>query len=126
MFIRQMQEMFVRDMEGSTEIVLSESFIKNRKPRRPKRFRRKSGGSVSRATAGALNAASSIGSALRKRSVLGAAEARIMAIVGTILLGFAILLIVFPRGASIPIVVLLLILAIPALTRAIQTYRKHG
>ena len=123
-FGRQMLEMFVRDMAGSTEIVLSETAIK--KPRTHKRMHRRKGGSVGRATAGALNAASSIGSALGKRAVLGPAEARILVILGSILVGFAILLLIFPRGASIPIVVLLLILAIPTLFKAIQTYRKHG
>ncbi|MBK9152626.1 MAG: cardiolipin synthase B [Chloracidobacterium sp.] len=124
-FARQMEAMFLRDLEGSTEIVLSESDARGT-PRRAKRFRRTRGGSVSRATAGALNAASSIGSALRKQSVLGPAEARILVITGSVLVGFALLLLIFPRAASIPIAVLLLILAIPALTRAIKAYRKHG
>lgn len=125
-FGRQMEDMFLRDMEGSTEIVLSEASVGKRSSRRPKRFRRSGGGSVSRATAGALNAASSIGSALSRKSLLGAAEARIMAIAAAVLIAFAILLILFPRAASIPIIILLLILAIPALINSIQTYRKHG
>jgi cardiolipin synthase len=124
-FGRQMQEMFLRDMEGSTEIVLTETYKRPKRKKR-RRFRSKGSGSINRTTAGALNAATSIGSALTKKTVLGPAEARILVIAGSIMLALAVLLIMFPRGASIPFVVLLLMLAIPTLFRAIQTYWKHG
>lgn len=78
-----------------------------------------------KATANALNAATSIGTALTRQAPLGAAEARLLFIGGGLLLGFALLLIFFPRGASIPIVVLLLLLAIPTLIKAVQSYRKY-
>ena len=45
--------------------------------------------------------------------------------VGGVLLALALLLIKFPRGASIPIVVLLLILAVPTLIKALQNYHNH-
>ena len=125
-FGQLMQEMFLRDMEGSTEIVLSETYTRRPKRKKQRRFRRRGSGSMHRTTAGALNAATSIGSALTKKTVLGPAEARILVIAGSIMLGLALLLIKWPRGASIPFVVLLLMLAIPTLIRAIQIYRKHG
>ena len=75
-------------------------------------------------TARALNAATSISSAIAKKSKLGPAESRLLAIVGAILLIAAALLIIFPRGASIPIVVLLLLLGVPTLIKAAQSYRK--
>lgn len=124
-FGRQMQEMFLRDTEGSTEIVLSETYTRPKR-KKHRRFRKRGSGSMHRTTAGALNAATSIGSALTKKTVLGPAEARILVIAGSIMLALAVLLIMFPRGASIPFVVLLLMLAIPTLFRAIQTYWKHG
>jgi cardiolipin synthase A/B len=124
-FGRKMQEMFLNDLANSTEIVLSESNSAKKRQRRPRRLRRKGGGSVRKATASALNAATSIGSALAKQAPLGAAEARLLFIAGTALLGFAVLLILFPRGASIPLVILLLLLAIPTLVKAVQSYRKY-
>ncbi|MCC6327112.1 MAG: cardiolipin synthase B [Acidobacteria bacterium] len=124
-FGRQMQEMFLRDMENSTEIVLSlTAGSASKTPKRKKRAR-KGGGSMRKATANALNAATSIGTALTRQAPLGAAEARLLFIGGGLLLGFALLLIFFPRGASIPIVVLLLLLAIPTLIKAVQSYRKY-
>ena len=78
-----------------------------------------------KATASALNAATSISSAITKKSKLGPAEARLLAIVGAALLGWGMLLVFFPRGASTPLVILLFILAIPTLAKAIQSYRNH-
>lgn len=123
-FGRKMQEMFLNDIANSTEIVLSEEAA-GRRPVKKSRFRRKGGGSVRKATAGALNAATSIGSAIAKKSQLGPAEARMLFIVGTSLLILALLLIFFPRIASIPLILLLLLLAIPTLGKAIQSYRNH-
>jgi hypothetical protein len=116
--------MFLRDIANSTEIVLSES-SKDRKQPKKKRFKRRGGGSMRKATAGALNAATSIGSALAKKSKLGPAEARLLFIVGITLFGFALLLIFFPRITTIPLIILLLLLAIPTLINAIQSYRKY-
>jgi cardiolipin synthase A/B len=123
-FGRQMEEMFLRDMANSTEIVLSETYKKrNRLPVR-KRFPRKGGGSMRKATAGALNAATSIGSAIAKKAPLGAAEAKVLFMAAFALIGLALLFVFFPRGASIPVIALLLILAIPTLIKAIQNYRN--
>ncbi len=124
-FGRRMQEMFQRDMLNSTEIVLADSNGSEKSRRKTKKRGKKGGGSVRKATANALNAATSIGSALAKQAPLGAAEARLLFIAGGALLGFALLLIVFPRGASIPIVAILLLLAIPTLIKAVQSYRKY-
>lgn len=122
-FGRLMQEMFLRDMEGSTEIVLSQPVRKKKGPRT--RRGGKGGGSVRKATASALNAATSIGTALAKQAPLGAAEARLLFIAGIALFGFALLLIFFPRVASIPLILLLLLLAISTLVKAVQSYRKY-
>ena len=121
-FGQRMQEMFLRDLENATEIVLADTERKTR--RRPAVKRRRGGGSVRKATAGALNAATSIGSAITKKMPLGAAESRLMLIVGTVLLVLAALFIFFPRAASIPLIVILLLLAIPTLAKAFQAYRR--
>jgi len=119
----KMQEMFLSDIANATEIVLDGQ--PTVQPRANRRFRRRSGGSMRKATAGALNAATSIGSALTKKSPLGPAEARLLFMAGMALFTWAILLVFFPRGASTPLVILLLVLAIPTIARAIQSYRDH-
>lgn len=124
-FGRQMQEMFLEDMANSTEIVLADTFERLRKQRPKEKQRRKGGGSMRKATAGALNAATSISSAIAKKAPLGAAEARLLFLVGGALLVLALLLIKFPRGASIPFVIILLLLALPTLFRAIKSYRNN-
>ncbi|MDM7923474.1 MAG: phospholipase D-like domain-containing protein [Pyrinomonadaceae bacterium] len=124
-FGSRMREMFLSDIENSTEIVLSMPVKVRRSKSSSNRHSRKGGGSMRKATAGALNAATSIGSALTKKSKLGAAEARLLFIVGMALLIMAILLIFFPRIASIPLIALLLMLAIPTLINAIKSYRKY-
>ncbi|HEX6126246.1 MAG TPA: phospholipase D-like domain-containing protein [Pyrinomonadaceae bacterium] len=122
-FGQRMQEMFLRDLTNSTEIVLTDT--KQKKVRGKTRGRnRRAGGSVRKATAGALNAATSISSAITQQIPLGAAEARLLGIVGGALLILAALFIFFPRIASIPLIAILLLLAIPTLVKAVQNYRN--
>ena len=124
-FGQQLQEMFMFDMTNSTEIVLEDTVPARRSRRQKKRGSPAgSGGSMRKVTARALNAATSISSAIAKKSKLGPAESRLLFIMGGILLLAAALLIVFPRGASIPIVLLLLLIAVPLLINAAQSYRK--
>lgn len=124
-FGRKMQQMFLNDLAGANEIVLADTArIKGPRERRNRR-RRKEGGSVRRATAGALNAATSIGTAIANKTPLGPAEARLLLIAGMLLLIPAVLLIFFPRTASIPLIVILLVLAIPTLVKAALNYRNH-
>jgi cardiolipin synthase len=122
-FGRRMQEMFLTDLTNATEIVLEDT---KRKPSGAKKTGpgRRGGGSVRKATAGALNAATSIGSAITQRMPLGPAEARLLGIVGTALVVLALVFIFFPRLASIPLIVILLMLAIPTLIKAIKNYRE--
>ena len=124
-FGRQMQEMFLLDLRNSTEIVLADTNKLSRKEAKTqKRFKRK-GGSVRKATAGAINAATSIGAIITKQAPLGAAEAKLLAMLGAVLLVFALLLIFFPRIASIPLVIILLMLAVPTLLKALINYRNN-
>jgi len=123
-FGRQMEEVFLRDIGNSTEIVLSDTAKKAVRGTRKKRRRpRRGDGSMRKATAGALNAATSIGTAIARKTPLGAAEARLLFIVGTALLALALLFIFFPRIASIPLVIILLLLAMPTLFKAVRNYR---
>ena len=122
-FGRQMREMFLEDLENSTEIVLADTA--NVKLKNRQRGRKHGGGSVRKATAGAINAATSISSAIAKKTPLGAAEARILSITGSVLLGFALLLIFFPRIASIPLVLILLLLAFSTLFQSREKLQEQ-
>ena len=78
-----------------------------------------------KAAAGVLNAATSISTAITNKAGLGAAESRLLFIVGTALLAAAALFIFFPREASVVVVVVLLLFAIPTLIKAVQNYRGN-
>ena len=124
-FGKRMQEMFLEDLANSTEIVLSEKHSISLHGTNHQRGKRRGTGSVRKATAGAINAATSISSAIVKQTPLGAAEARLLTIVGVVLLGLALLFIFFPRGASIPVIAILLLLAFPTFLKAARNYRKN-
>jgi cardiolipin synthase len=124
-FGAQMEEMFLNDLENSTEIVLEDTIPVTREKRNVRHKQGRNAGSVRKATAGAINAAASIGSAITRRAPLGPAEARLLFLAGAAPLILAVLLIIFPRGASIPLVVLLLLLAVPTLIKAIRNYTDH-
>jgi hypothetical protein len=119
--------MFLEDLQNSTEIVLTDTQQKifRAKKKGRKRIGGKGAGSVRKATAGAINAATSIGSAITKQANLGAAESKLLFLVGSALLALAVLLILFPRGASIPLVGLLLLLALPTLLKAVKNYKNY-
>ncbi len=119
----QMQKMFLTDLENSTEIVLDDMLKSTGKSR--KKYAKTGGGSVGQATAGAISAASSIGSAITKRKTLGAAESRLLSLVGGVLLALALVFIFFPRLASLPLILILLLLAFPTLAKAVKNYKNN-
>lgn len=122
-FGEQMQKMFLNDLENSTEIILDDA--EKVKTKGAKKSKIAGGGSVRQATAGAIGAATSIGSAITKRSPLGAAESRLLSLVGGALLALALTFIFFPRIASLPLILILLLLAFPTLAKAVRNYRKN-
>ena len=125
-FGKQMQEMFLEDLANSTEIVLADT-EKQKFKKRSKGYRKKhsGGGSVAKAAAGAINTATSIGSVITKKTPLGAAESKLLFLVGGVLLAIALVFIFFPRIASVPLIFMSLLLAISTLIKAIRNYRKH-
>ncbi len=124
-FGEKMSQMFLKDLENSTEILLDDAYAKLKKKKKRSGSLRSSGsGSVRKATAGALNAATSISSAIAKQAPLGSAEAKLLFIAAFSLLAVAAAFIFFPRIASIPLVLILLLLAIPTLIKGIKNYRN--
>jgi cardiolipin synthase len=106
-FARRMQEMYCRDLEHSTEIVLSERRRVRPKglaePKTRRRTRPSRKGSASRAAAGAIGIGSTVGAAITNRRVLGPAEARIMALAAGLLLALSFIAVKWPRGITYPL-----------------------
>jgi cardiolipin synthase A/B len=124
-FARRMESQYRRDLENSTEIVL-------RMPRRARiaaaggrRLPRAQRGSSSRAAAGALRLANSIGAAITNRRVLGPAESEPLLIIGAALLVVATLLLVWPRVIAWPFALLSIWIAASLITRYVAARRRR-
>lgn len=104
-FARAMEELYRADLSNATEIVLNPSrkVRPEMEARPPRRTPRGSRGSSSRAAAGALRVANSIGAAITSRRVLGPAEAKIMGATGALLLAFAIVCAIWPAVVALPL-----------------------
>lgn len=125
-FAKQMQEMYCRDLEHATEIVISERRrvkpIGPPRPRKERRQRTSRKGSTSRAAAGVIGVGSAVGAAITNRRVLGPAEARLMAMAGALLLGLSLIAVKWPRALTYP---LAFIGTWVALALFIRAYKLH-
>ncbi len=125
-FAQRMEEMYLEDLEHSTEIVLSERRRVRPLDKRPRwsrlHKRRMPMGSVGRAGAGAIRVGSAVGAAITNHRVLGVDEAKIMIVVSFILLGLAVVGILWPRSIALPVALLGTWLAI---SLVIKAYRLH-
>ena len=152
-FALAMEQMYLTDLEYSTEIVLQPRRLRARlaavigarersatespapednrsssadtRPRRELIGMSGPGGSASRATAGALRIGRTIGAALTEQRVLAPTEARSVAIVGVILLGVAVAAIWWPLFAAVPLAIVLLWTSIALLIRAYELRRER-
>jgi cardiolipin synthase A/B len=127
-FARAMEELYLEDLERSTEIVLNERQKVGPIQKRSWRARRRaalSGGSVGRAGASAIRISNTVGAAMANRRVLGPAEARIVGSAGTILLLFAALGLLWPRWVTTPLAVLIGWFSISLFIRAYKLHRKR-
>ena len=125
-----MEQMYLADLEGSTEIVLQR---KRRFPAMPYRRRQRvrSGrggergarageqrGSASRAAAGALRIGRTVGAALSEQRVLAPTEARMVAAVAVVLAALAVVIVRWPLAAAVPLAVVLLWACLGLLAKA--------
>ena len=85
---------------------------------------RRPGGSASRAAAGALRLGRAVGAALTEQRVLVHTEARVVAIVGMLLVVLAAIGIIWPLVIAIPVTIILLWMAISLFIRA-RTLRRE-
>ena len=104
-FAEEMAEMFLEDLENSTEIVLSETRLTDRRRvARPESPARRRGGSAGRIAAGALRLGNTASAMLTEHRVLGPAEARATAVLGGICIAIAGIMMLWPRALAIPFV----------------------
>jgi cardiolipin synthase A/B len=117
-FGRQMEEMFQEDLRNATEVVLRRwARVRPAGDARVARVRG-SGGSATRAAAGAVRIGNALGSVLTARRVHGSAERRLMAQGGLLLAVLAGVGFVWPRAVAWPLAVLSLWLGLALLARA--------
>jgi cardiolipin synthase len=127
-FAREMQEMYCRDLEHSTEIVLSARKRvrptvgpERKKSRGSKHSRR---GSASRAAAGAIGIGNAVGAAITNRRVLGPAEARIMVVAAALLLLLSFVAVKWPSLVTFPLAFLGTWIAIALFIRAYKLHKS--
>lgn len=98
-FGEQMQMQYLRDLDNATELQLS-----GRRPR-PQALQRNSarGGSSSRAAAGALRLANTVGAAISNRRVLADSERGVLSLTGATLVLLAIVGVIWPQALAWPL-----------------------
>lgn len=119
-FAHEMEDMYLRDLENATEVVL-DARHRLRAPGMPHHARppmTSGGGRGGRAAAGAVRLGNAVGAAFTNRRVLEPVEARIMLSAGLLLLVLAAIGWFFPRGLAYPLVLLLLWTSLALLYRA--------
>jgi cardiolipin synthase len=125
-FARQMDHLYLKDLENATEIVLdSERKVRApHEPPHPHPLMTSGGGSAGRAAAGALRITNTVGAAFTNRRVLEPVEARIMLAGGSLLLALAILVAWFPRVLVYPVVFVLVWIALALFYRGYRLTRS--
>ncbi len=103
-FAQAMEDLYVDDLEQSTEVVLNERQKVRPVLKRTWRSRNRAllGGSVGRAGASAIRISNAVGAVMANRRVLGPAEARIMRSAAVLLLLFTVIELLWPRWVAIP------------------------
>lgn len=125
-FAQQMERMYVDDLNGSTEIVLSSRKVRPREPHSPRR--RGDGtrtGSARRAMTSVMRAGNTLGAAITSRRALGPSEMAVMVSMAAILLALPALAILWPMIVIVPLALLSAWIAVALLIRAYRLYRAR-
>ena len=118
-FAEQMEAQYLRDLDHATELVL-----KGRRPRpRTQVAGNTRGGSSSRAAAGALRLANTVGAAIANRRVLGDSERGVLSVAGSALVTLAILGIWLPQLLAWPLAAFAAWLGLSLLWRRVRRRR---
>jgi cardiolipin synthase len=125
-FAREMEEMYLQDLENATEVVLDarQKVCAPDRPRHARSVMTSGGGSVGRAAAGAVRIGNTIGAAFTGRRVLEPAEARLTGTGGALLLALAVIVAVFPHVPVYPLFVIFVWLGVSLLFRSYRLYRE--
>jgi cardiolipin synthase len=124
-FGQAMEQMYIKDLENATEILLTakrKPLPKRRPARRP--AVRLGYGSSGRTAAGAVRLGNIVSAAITNKRMLGPAEAKIMFSSGLLLLAAAVLAIFWPRIITVPIAVIALWVAVSLFLRAYLLHRE--
>ncbi len=134
-FASALEHMYLADLEYSTEIVLRprrhrHAAHSNRRAADDKSRREPVGmsgpvGSASRAAAGALRIGHTVGAALSDQRVLEPTEARLLVVVGVLLLGIVTMALCWPLVFAVPLSTLLVWIALALLARAYSLWRMR-
>jgi len=137
-FAAAMERMYLADLDNATELVLNPKRRNITATRDPQPGSAPGvnpqhatiglsgpGGSASRATAGALRLGRTVGAALTSQRVLEPTEARIVAVVGFILLLVAVTAVLWPLIIALPLAALLAWMAVALLVRAYALRRDR-
>jgi cardiolipin synthase len=124
-FARQMEEMYLQDLENSTELVLDghkrTRVAGTRQPRS-----RKGGGSAGRAATGMLRIGNAVGAAVTGHRELGPVEARLMTTAGLALLTLALLIAFVPKVLVYPFLVIASWFGVAFLFNAWRLFRERA
>jgi cardiolipin synthase len=125
-FAAQMEELYLRDLASSTEIVLDDrrKVWAPGQPRRPRGAAARQRGSTSAVAAGAMRIGNAVGAVLIDRRVLGPIEARLTTLVGLVLCALAVLVAIFPRALAWPAAALGLWGGLALLWRGVLLHRR--
>lgn len=125
-FAAQMEEVYLRDLASSTEVVLDErrKLCAPGQPRRPRGAVKRGSGSSGPVAAGAVRVGNAVGAVLINRRVLGPVEARLTTLVGLALCALSVLVAIFPRALAFPAAALGLWGGLALLWRGIQLRRR--
>ena len=126
-FAEQMATQYEIDLQHATEVVLTRRNRVRRSGGRlhPHDARRALSGSAGRAAAGAVSVGSTLGAALTNRRTLGAAEAGLVAQIGLVVVGLAVIAALWPKAVAWPLAVLAGWIGLATLGRAWGLRHRH-
>jgi cardiolipin synthase len=125
-FAAQMEDVYLRDLTNSTEVVLKDRrrICAPGQPRRPRGAMSRGSGTTTTVAAGARRIGNAVGAVLTNRRVLGPVQARITTLVGIALCTLSVLVAIFPRALALPAAAIGLWGGLAFLWRGIQLRRR--
>lgn len=125
-FAAQMEDVYLRDLTSSTEVVLDHRrhVCAPGQPRRSRGTAKRGAGSASGVAAGAVRIGNAVGAVLANRRVLGPVQGRLTTLVGLVLCSLSVLVAIFPRALAIPAAAVGLWGGLALLWRGIELRRR--